>query len=354
MTEKVFYKNLNSIFDKALKIPLSNEDNFVIFSDLHMGDGSSKDDFKHNSELFLCALKEYYFPRQFKLILNGDVEELQRFKLKKIMDSWGGIYNQFNLFRKADAFYKTVGNHDLTLVHHEGYLKDFEIFNALRLNYQDDDIFLFHGHQASKKYETLNHLIGLTLKYIANPLRIKNYSVSHSSKKQYKLEKKVYHYSSFNKIASIIGHTHRPLFESLSKAERLKYKIDQLCREYSEEKNLSKKENLSKSIRQFRKELKKFRRNNAEEAEDSLLYESSIHLPCLFNSGCVIGKRGMTGIEISGGEISLIHWFDKKISKKYLQYTGYEPEPLGNTDYFRMVINQEKLDYVFSRIKLLA
>jgi hypothetical protein len=42
----------------------------------------------------------------------------------------------------------------------------------------------------------------------------------------------VYGFSSRRKIVSIIGHIHRPLFESLSKIDTLKYRIEQLCRHY--------------------------------------------------------------------------------------------------------------------------
>mgnify|MGYP006914907669 FL=1 len=49
----------------------------------------------------------------------------------------------------------------------------------------------------------------------------------------------------------------------------------------------------------------------------------------------------------------LIHWFDKNISKKYLQYTGYDPILLPNTEFYRMVVNEDILHYIFARIKLL-
>ena len=39
---------------------------------------------------------------------------------------------------------------------------------------------------------------------------------------------------------------------------------------------------------------------------------------------------------------------------KYLDKRGYEPEQFGDTDYYRMVLNRENLNYIFSRIKLLS
>ncbi|MEQ9049551.1 MAG: hypothetical protein RLP11_04535 [Marinoscillum sp.] len=68
----------------------------------------------------------------------------------------------------------------------------------------------------------------------------------------------------------------------------------------------------------------------------------------------MIGKRGMTCLEIEDGKIRLVHWFDGNINKKYLQKTGYQPQQIPGTDYYRMVINEESLDYVFTRIKFLA
>ncbi|MEM6831785.1 MAG: hypothetical protein AAF551_14840, partial [Bacteroidota bacterium] len=78
------------------------------------------------------------------------------------------------------------------------------------------------------------------------------------------------------------------------------------------------------------------------------------HIPCLFNSGTVIGKRGITCLEIEGDKIRLVHWFDKSISKKYLTHSGYEPQRLEGTNFYRMVINEESLQYIFTRINFLS
>ena len=62
----------------------------------------------------------------------------------------------------------------------------------------------------------------------------------------------------------------------------------------------------------------------------------------------------MTCIEIHEGRIALIHWFDEVRSQKYLEYADYETERLPGTPYHRVVIKSESLDYIFSRIRLLA
>lgn len=353
MNTKILYRKLDQLFAESHTIQLSSKKRWVIFSDLHMGDGGNTDDFKRNSELFASALKDYYLKKDHALILNGDIEELQRFKIKKIVEKWRNIYEIFDAFHKRDSFYKTIGNHDLELQLMKDLPFDYTHYESLRLQFEKDHLFIFHGHQASKKYQQHNELIGFTLKYFVNPLGIKSYSVSHSSRKQYKIEKRVYGFSAFNKVVSVIGHTHRPLFESLDKVERLKYKIEELCREYAEAPD-DKQKHIRDQIKSHKKELKKHYRENKDHSFQSYVYNTLFHIPCVFNSGCVVGKRGMTCLEIEDDKIRLVHWFDKNISKKYLKQTGYQPEQLGDTDFYRMVINEESLHYVFTRIKFLA
>ena len=350
---KLIYTQLDELFDSSDKLDCTGDNKFVIFSDLHMGDGSAKDDFRQNSELFKTAIEGYYFKKKYQLILNGDVEELQRFSLKKIFKKWEDVYSIFDRFHEDLRLYKLIGNHDLALCLPKWPSK-YKIHHGITLNTKAGDILIFHGHQASMANKRLNKLVGYTLRYLANPLRIRNYSVAHDSRKQYAIERRVYHHSSFRKRVSIIGHTHRPLFESLTKAERLKYKIEQLCRKYARSQSDLKKKPIKKLIKSHKKELQKIFSKGKRKSIDSNLYHSIFHIPCLFNSGCVIGKRGMTCLEIDKNEIALVHWFDKKISRKYLDKKGYEPEQFEDTDYFRMVLNIENLKYIFSRINLLS
>ncbi|MFT4834400.1 MAG: UDP-2,3-diacylglucosamine pyrophosphatase LpxH [Marinoscillum sp.] len=350
---KIVYQKLDELYEEAKPIALTESSKWVIFSDLHMGDGGSNDDFKANAPMLQSVLSDYYLKQDFGLILNGDVEELQRFKLKNIRQYWKSVFDLFDQFQSKIGLHKTVGNHDL----------DFEQMNAeeakythppsLRLDYKGNSIFIFHGHQASRKFQKHNQLIGLTLKYFANPLGIKNYSVSHSSQKQYNIEKRVYHYSAYRKIVSIIGHTHRPLFESLHKVERLRYKIEQLCREFATGLTKDPQEVLD-AISTNKSDLRKYYKQALKTNFQNYVYNTIFHIPCLFNSGCVIGKRGMTCIELDGNMIRLVHWFDGSLNQKYLSQSGYNPEQLAGTDIYRMVINEETLDYIFTRIKLLS
>jgi predicted phosphodiesterase len=350
---KHIYLQLDELYDLSEKVPCNEDSKFVVFSDLHMGDGSNKDDFKQNAELFKTTIAEYYYPKGFSMILNGDVEELQRYSLSKIENAWEPVYDILAMFDRSNRLYKLIGNHDITLQLPDRHPPRLKIRDSLTLQSKYGDLHLFHGHQASNTYRKFNKLMGYTLRYIANPLRIKNFSVAHDSRKQYAIERKVYHHASFRKRVAIIGHTHRPLFESLSKAERLKYRIEQLCRKYAKAPE-KKQKPIKKVIKSHKKELKKIFPNKAAVNQHSHIYHSIFHIPCLFNSGCVIGKRGMTCLEIEHGQVALVHWFDKKITNKYLARRGYEPEQFQETDYYRMVLNREYLNYIFTRISLLS
>lgn len=155
-------------------------------------------------------------------------------------------------------------------------------------------------------------------------------------------------------MVSVIGHTHRPLFESLSKADRLKMQIETLCRQYVKETDEGQMKEIKKTIKSHKKELKKIFRKKKHLEQEAHLYNAILHIPCLFNSGTAIGKRGITCLEIENNQIRLVHWFDEHLSGRYLNKRGYDPELVDRQGHYRMVLNEESLDYIFARIKLLG
>jgi Predicted ICC-like phosphoesterases len=348
--------SLHKLFQEAPEIRITDEDKIVIFSDLHMGNGGRHDDFLPNSDFFKYILEQYYLKNHYRLILNGDIEELQRFSLKQITHQWHQIYQLFGRFEKENAFMKIVGNHDYELLSKKLNPAKKPLYRSIKLNYRHHRIMIFHGHQASLVMERFHFFCTLVLRYIANPIGIKNYSVSHDSTVKFNTEKRVYNFARAHKVVSLIGHTHRPLFESLSKIEYLKFKIEQYCRDYSQAGNdEATRDKLAAKIKKFNEELqylstKKNKRNGSR----SSLYNSDLMVPCIFNSGCVIGKKGITAIEIADGKISLVHWFDCRKSRKYLDYNGYTPVRLDDSEYFRVVLKEDNLNYIFARIELLA
>lgn len=298
------------------------------------------------------ALEEYY-RRGYRLLLNGDVEELQKFRLNSIRKRWAGLYTIFDRFASRDRLIRLIGNHDLELLNTSA--ADHPVHKAVRWQTGDqdnpDNILIYHGHQASRRYELYNQHVGWVLRNIVGRLPVRNFSISHDDTKKMLLEERIYRFSGARRILSIIGHTHRPLFESLSKTDLVKFNIERLCRQYASAEPPDKRR-----IRGEIEELKEYLARTVPDRRNDVgsIYHDSFVVPCVFNSGCVLGKRGITCLELTENTISLKYWFDRNRSRRYLRYEGYESVQLPGTDYYETVIQSERLDYIFSRVHLLG
>jgi UDP-2,3-diacylglucosamine pyrophosphatase LpxH len=353
MNDRFFTSILEELFESSPIRMLQAEDKLVIFSDMHLGGGSEADDFLRNADICSRVLREHYLKNGFTLVLNGDIEDLQKYSRKKIIGRWGEMYELFHAFDAQTALFRVVGNHDIHLLSGRDYAAAPKPLRGLRLDFMGNSIFIFHGHQASLFHEKFNYIDGFFLRYFAQPFGIMNYSVSHDSVKRFKVERRVYDFSAARKILSIIGHTHRPLFESLSKIDSIKFRIEQLCRSYIDAQN-GVKERIARDIRFYRQELQAVYDKDMKNGSRSSLYNSNLLVPCLFNSGCTVGKRGITAIEIENSTIRLVYWFDREREKKHFSHTGLSIEQLENSNYYRMVLKSDCLNYIFTRINLLT
>ncbi len=351
--DNFYFQLLEKLYNESPELKISSKDKVVIFSDLHMGDGRSLDDFHKNSKLFLTALKEYYFENNYILVLNGDVEELHRYQLSKIKKQWKDIYEIFCLFHEKNRLYKIYGNHDSKLFGYKESELGWPTLKSLTLDIKGSKLFVYHGHQASFYYNTFDDLMSLALKFIAVPLRLKSYSVAHNNMKKSHIEKMAYDFARSKQMISLIGHTHRPLFESRSKLDTLKFRIESFLREYQKSSKKNRLE-LESKIKKCKEDINKHTKRRGKEHSISSLYSDDIIVPCVFNSGSVIGKRGMTSIEIAQGNIYLIHWYGSDIDKKYVKSELEYLAKLKGTDYTRHILKHDSLDYIFTRIRLLS
>ena len=350
------HPHLERLLDTAKPISLGPESKVLILSDLHMGNGGRRDEFRRNAELVRSMLRDYYLPEKYSLVLNGDVEELFKFSVESIAAQWGEIYDLFLRFEKNGFFWKTYGNHDADLFEERNYRLSGHLLESIRFSYGDEVMLLFHGHQASillwETYPIVSRSVVLFLRYVAKPMGIRNFTTAYNSRRRFAIEKSIYEFSNQAKIVSIIGHTHRPLFESLSKVDHLNYRIEDLCRAYP---TAPFAERLA--IREEIGELKTMLDACFTEGKKIGLRSgryNNIVIPSVFNSGCAIGKRGVTALEIDGDRIRLVYWFKGKQGRRFVSDRNAEAEPLGHTGYSRIVLNEDHLDYVFTRLKLLA
>ncbi len=332
-------------------LDISSGGKVLIISDLHMGSGS-RDDLYYNGDMLACILEEYYFKNGWILVLNGDIEELQRFPLSMVQERWAGLYRVFNLFNKEDRLYKLIGNHDEELSFKRYSSYPYRLYTALKIETGIIPAYIYHGHQLSGVYTNYNRQIGAAIRYILKPFGIKNISDARNPNKRFAIEKKAYSFSLKNQCLSIIGHTHRPLFESLGRFDFIKFEIERLCRDYTassgEEQN-----RIEKEIFTLREEMGKLKRKEKRDHKQSL-YGDELPVPCLFNSGCAIGKKGLNAIELSNEDIALVYWFTEGKSNKFVTRGGYDIYEIPEKPYRRAVLNKSRLDYVAAKIKLLG
>ncbi len=352
MKKKVFEK-LNILFNECLRVKIDDADKFVIFSDAHLGNGGYQDDFKQNSELFASILQKYYLPRNYTLILNGDIEELYKFRFKKIVTAWQNIFQIFDEFRSRGRLYKIFGNHDYTLSRRNYKGHNIGLMEGIRLEYENNPIFIYHGHQTANRLEDYNRFSSLFGRFILNPIGYKNMTLNADNLSKFKTEKIAYEFASGNKIISILGHTHRPLFESHSKIDSLKFLIENLMLELNGDDG-SNQLNLVEKIKMHKKELDILYSQKKEKYRRSGLYNDKILAPCLFNSGSVIGKRGATGIEIRKGKIALVYWFDQNRSSRFMDYDSVRIKRLSKSNFYRAILKKDNLKNIFLRIRLLT
>lgn len=353
MNDSGYQIKLKKLFSKSTEIQANTEDRFVIFSDLHFGDGGRKDDFKHNAELFKFVIKANYIPKKYNLILNGDIEDLYKFDIHKIYKKYKDIYDLFEIFNSKNQFFKLIGNHDYTLLTLKYPSINKRIYQSLKLNFNNNTIFVYHGHQVSNYIDDFNYLSYFLIRFLISPLNIKNSVISINNSKKFKTEIRAYKFSAFQKIISIIGHTHRPLFESLSRIDTLNMRIEQIMRKINKLNDEDKSRYL-KLLNDYKTQLLNLYQKNGQYNLRNGIYNEQLLIPCLFNSGSGIGKRGITCIEIRKDKIALVYWFDKNRSDRYLNDEDIKSKQLNDSNYYKAIIKSEPLSYIFNRINLLA
>ena len=322
----------------------------LVISDLHMGAGK-QDDLAGNGTLLINLLEKYYYPGGWILVLNGDVEELYRHSLAKIQQQWQDLYRIFNLFAAENRLYKTLGNHDEDLIFEKNY--PYHLYQALRIETSAIPILVYHGHQSSNVYARHAVVVRNFVRYILKPFGIKNVSSARNPHRRFFVEKNAYAFSMDNSCISIIGHTHRVLFESLSRFDIVRFEIERLCRDYPAS-GEQKKKDIAAEVAELRSELGKLRRSERRDVLRQSLYGDELPVPCLFNSGSAINRRGINALELDDKNIALIYWFTEGRQRKFVNRGHYQIEKIPETKYGRAVLNQDRLDYVKARMELLG
>lgn len=283
----------------------------IIFSDQHKGARNSKDDFKKAEKNYLSALS-YYEQEKYFLIDLGDSEELWKNAVGAIMKTNKEIFLLEKKFIARKAFCKIIGNHDLLWREDPLaplYLKNMygvkvPIYDSIVLNYATYQrafkILCTHGHQGDKQSDG-NAFSKWFVSTIWGPLQsyfeLNPNTPSCNNERKSLHNEYMYEWSAEHKdLILITGHTHQPVFKSLTHLERLYLDLENAIAE----KNTHRIDEILLEIPRRKME------NNIVNVSFRQL------LPYYFNSGCCCFDDGtITGIEILNKEIMLIKWSDK-------------------------------------------
>jgi predicted phosphodiesterase len=285
-----------------------SEQPVIIFSDQHKGARDGSDDFRMAEENFLCAL-DYYNQRNFLYLNLGDSEELWENNILTVLKYNTAVFEKEKQFVIRNAFFKVFGNHDLFWDNDPFaalYLKkmygtkvkiDTGIVFRIKLPGRNVDIFCTHGHQGDAQSDG-NALSKWFVSYIWGPLQsflqINTNTPSTNDNRKSVHNEFMYEWSAKqDDIILITGHTHQPVFNSLTHLERL-----YLNREEAELNG--DKATVEKIDTEIPRRKREYDRVNTQFRKMK---------PTYFNSGCCCFLDGnITGIEIAGGYIRLIKW----------------------------------------------
>jgi hypothetical protein len=167
------------------------------------------------------------------------------------------------------------------------------------------------------------------------------------------VEKQAYDFAMAHNCISIIGHTHRALFESLGRFDYIKFEIERLCRDYPGAAG-AEKARIAREVAALREDLGKLKRSERRDVLRQSLYGDELPVPCLFNSGSAISKKGINALELNNEGITLVYWFTEGGGKKFISRGNYDVFKLRGTRQRRAVLNQDRLDYIKARIELLG
>lgn len=293
---------------KRLNLDTINQ-RVIIFSDEHRGTRNGSDDFAVCEKTYLAAL-DYYQNQKFYFVNLGDCEELWENTMFGIEKYNADVYAKESLFIKRDAYCKVFGNHDLfwdndplsRIWLKKIYGKTIRIFAGvvIRVDFSAGsglDIFCTHGHQGDKQSDG-NAFSKWFVSYVWGPLQnfleinINSTSANDNLKTLHNMY--MYDWSAGQSNTLLVtGHTHQPVFNSLTHLERLYRQLEQAKTQTDED-----------AIRKIEAEIPRRKR------EYSFVNQSFTNMkPSYFNSGCCCFDDGtITGIEISDGFIRLIKW----------------------------------------------
>lgn len=312
--KELVHQSLSTLYKSILSTPgkngivinFSDKDKFIIFSDQHKGTKNGADLFATAERNYLAAL-DYYYENNFRFINLGDCEELWGNSIDSVRRNNLPAFDKEKKFVFRDSYVKIFGNHDLYwdnsplagIALQEVFGQRFKVYEGAVLQIEHGQrtfrIFLTHGHQGDLQSDG-NWFSKWFVSNIWAPLQMYMHINSNTPSVNDTLKSLhnefMYDWSiQQTDLLLITGHTHQPVFKSLTHLEKLYKDLNGLDK--SDEEN----------IKILQAQIQGLIRKGAA-APNFNFYK-----PAYFNTGCCCFDDGdITGIEIEDGYIRLIKW----------------------------------------------
>ena len=320
-------RRINKALDRTLqiarrekRIKLTENSRFVIFSDHHKGAGDEADDFNPCKKTYLAALDHYYKDGS-TLILLGDVEELWENQIHEVMETHQDVFRSEARFF-PDRYIRIVGNHDdawnvpsAVATYLEPMLPNIRLLPGLVLEFENEalygEVFMAHGHQGTIESDIL---AGFSSRFLPIYRQLQNkFHIGHTTPAtddylRGEHDTQLYRWASQQRnLILIAGHTHRPVWSSLTHLDQLYMQLYALRLRQKEIDEGEYQEQYQKLLREIKKRLLK----------DPPVNDTLKTTPSYFNTGCCRFSDGdITGIEISGHSICLVKWDGITLDRK--------------------------------------
>jgi len=303
----LYRKILKNQGKRGLVFKITTADKFIVFSDQHKGARDYADDFSLSEQNYLKALS-HYNTENFHYINLGDSEELWENLMESVIKHNQATFDIEKAFIKKNCFTKIFGNHDLYWDNdplagfnlNRVYGTKIPIYEGALLKIQlagkTLDIFLTHGHQGDLQSDG-NWFSKWFISTIWAPLQaylqINPNTPAYNSQLKTEHNRMMYNWQAEQTNTVLItGHTHQPVFASLTHLERIYVKLKSATTAGNQQ-----------EIDLLNAELKQ------RVKEGDAVPEFKPYKPGYFNSGCCCFSDGdITGIEIENGFIRLVKW----------------------------------------------
>lgn len=319
---------LDAVFARSGNEPLlldGEKDRYVVFSDQHRGIRNSTDAFRDNERAYNAALA-WYYRAGYTLVVLGDAEELWENHPPSVLKVYEHSLALEAQFHREGRYYRVWGNHDDEWQHREPTEKHLQPrYGPPRLPVQESlrfvvrcggkeagELFMVHGHQGSSMSDRWSRYSRLAVRFFWRPLQ-RLFKVSYNTPAQDWMLRERHNIALYSwaarrqRFVLIAGHTHRPVFESQSRATQLREELAAVEAKLAEAPD---DEHLRRYAASLAAELEWVRAQDRQRPG----LEGAMGLapnPCYFNTGCCCFSDGsITGIELDEGEIRLVRWPD--------------------------------------------